>query len=163
MALLAALRTRSAVNRRRWVGRVRSDGLELSLNGIIAVAVVAQIGFQILGVAPVGIAQRLEGVVDLIAQVEVDARYQDGGVVGKVIHRKERLDNVGKKRPTGITENNNATKERDGRRETKKIEIGLFAEINLAAQYARGAHQCHDNGGESYINHHFSFLSYQYD
>ena len=37
----------------------------------------------------------------------------------------------------------------------KKIEIGLLAEINLAAQDAHRAKHGHDNGGETYVNHHF--------
>ena len=49
--------------------------------------------------------------------------------------------------------------EKQNRRKRKKIEIGLLAEINLTAQDAHGAHEGHDNGGESYINHHIeSFL-----
>lgn len=44
--------------------------------------------------------------------------------------------------------------EKEDCRKRKKIEIGLLAEINLAAQDAHGAQESHGNGGDSYINHH---------
>ena len=50
--------------------------------------------------------------------------------------------------------------EKQNRRKRKKIEIGLLAEINLTAQDAHGAHEGHDNGGESYINHHIETFLY---
>lgn len=50
--------------------------------------------------------------------------------------------------------------EKQNRRKRKKIEIGLLAEINLATQDAHGAHEGHDNGGESYINHHIETFLY---
>ena len=50
--------------------------------------------------------------------------------------------------------------EKQIRRKRKKIEIGLLAEINLTAQDAHGAHEGHDNGGESYINHHIETFLY---
>ena len=50
--------------------------------------------------------------------------------------------------------------EKQIRRKRKKIEIGLLAKINLTAQDAHGAHEGHDNGGESYINHHIETFLY---
>lgn len=69
----------------RW-RRFRSVLLELALSLVVSVTVGAQVGLQLLGVAPVGIAECLERVVDLIAQIEVDTRYQNGGVVRKIVH-----------------------------------------------------------------------------
>lgn len=125
------------------VGR-RSVLLELPLRLVEAVTVGAEVGLELLGVAAVGIAEGLQRVVDLVAKIEVDARDEDGGVVGKIIHGCKVF--IGVKRET----------DGDGYAgKQKKIEIGLLAEINLAAQDAHRAEHGHDNGGETYVNHHF--------
>lgn len=77
--------------------RCQSVLLELALTLVVSVAVGAQVGLQLLGVAPVGIAESLQRVVDLIAQIEVDARYQNSRVVRKIVHNRKNWGLMGER------------------------------------------------------------------
>ncbi|EGQ13423.1 hypothetical protein HMPREF9136_1930 [Prevotella dentalis DSM 3688] len=65
-----------------WGSPVVALWSELVLFLAVHVAVAAQIGFQLAGIAVKVVAELLERGEFLVAQQHIDARHQDGWVVG---------------------------------------------------------------------------------
>ena len=63
-----------------------ASGAKLMLAGAVGIAVFGEIFLKFFGVAVVGIAERFEGIIHAVAQIHVDTRYENGGVVRKKVH-----------------------------------------------------------------------------